>query len=210
MNYLDKIAEAMDYLDANGIDPVGGMYLLANTDANGNVLDEKVASVADYELDGHQSAALVEVAQYLGGVDGEMVKVAMELEELQKEAFLGTALKLGFNALKGFGSQAGKTFANTGVGQKVVNSGAFNTMKNGFGTAKNTITNSNIYKGAIKDYKNVKNKIEGFTPDQAKNWGSNVVNKATGFAKDNYNKVMSTLGSTTSAATKNKNLMGGL
>ena len=75
MSYLDKIAEAMDYLDANGIDPVGGMYLLANTDANGNVLDEKIASVADYELNGHQSAVLVEVAQYLGVLMMKLLKL---------------------------------------------------------------------------------------------------------------------------------------
>jgi hypothetical protein len=144
MNYLDKIAEAMDYLDANGIDPVGGMYLLANTDVNGNVLDEKVASVANYELDGHQSAALVEVAQYLGGVDGEMVKVAMELEELQKEAFLGAAL----NVARGFIGQAGKSLANTGVGQKIVNSGVFKSGVNKLGTGVNRIKNGfNTFKG---------------------------------------------------------------
>ena len=206
---IEKIAEAMDYLEAYGIDPVGGMILLANTDANGNVVDEKVASVADYELDGAQSAALVEVAQYLGGVNDEIVKVAMELDELQKEAFLGTALKLGFNALKGVGSQVGRIFTNTGIGQKVVNSNTFNTMKQGFSSLKNTVSNSNIYKGAITDYKNLSNKINAITPEQAKAWGSNIVNRTSNFVKSNYNKTMATLGAT-DLNQNNKNLMGGL
>jgi len=124
MSYLDKIAEAMDYLESNNIDPVGGMYLLANTDANGNVLDEKVASVADYELDGTQSAALVEVAQYLGGVDGEMVKVATELDaqaEFMKEAVASyglVALDAGMDARDAFTLAASVT-PNGSVDEKI-------------------------------------------------------------------------------------------
>ena len=121
MSYLDKIAEAMDYLEAYGIDPVGGMILLANTDANGNVLDEKIASVADYELDGAQSAALVEVAQYLGGVNDEIVKVAAEINaeaEFMKEAVASyaiTSLEAGMDPMDAF-ILAGSAFLSLAMG----------------------------------------------------------------------------------------------
>jgi len=76
---IEKIAEAMDYLEENGVDPIGGFVTLALTDEEGNVLDEKVASVVESELTPEQSAALVEVAEFLGGVDEDMIKVAEEI-----------------------------------------------------------------------------------------------------------------------------------
>jgi len=76
---IEKIAEAMDYLEANGVDPIGGLVTLSLTDEDGNVLDEKVASVVESELTPEQSAALVEVAEFLGGVDEDMIKVAEEI-----------------------------------------------------------------------------------------------------------------------------------
>ena len=105
---IEKIAEAMDYLEAHGIDPIGGMVLLANTDEKGNVVDEKIASVADKELNGEQSAALVEVAQYLGGVNDEIVKVAAEIDaeaESMKEAVASyaiTSLEAGMDPMDAF------------------------------------------------------------------------------------------------------------
>jgi len=76
---IEKVAEAMDYLEAYGVDPIGGLVTLALTDEQGNVLNEKVASVVENELTPEQSAALVEVAEFLGGVDEDMIKVAEEI-----------------------------------------------------------------------------------------------------------------------------------
>ena len=81
MQLLDKVAEAMDYLEANGIDPIGGLTALMNIDADGNVLDEKVASELD-KLAEEQIDALSKVAEYLAGEEpSEIAKIALEINE---------------------------------------------------------------------------------------------------------------------------------
>jgi len=78
-NLEDKVAEAMDYMESHGIDAIGGLTLLANTDANLNIVDEKVAAIAEAELNPEQANVLAEVAEYLGGVDEKVASIALEI-----------------------------------------------------------------------------------------------------------------------------------
>ena len=78
---VEKVAEAMDYLEANGIDPIGGLTALMNIDPEGNPLDEKVASELQ-TLTPEELQVLNEVGEYLAGEDPqEIAKVALELED---------------------------------------------------------------------------------------------------------------------------------
>jgi len=78
-NLEDKVAEAMDYMESYGIDAIGGLTLLANTDADLNIVDEKVAAIAETELDPEQANVLAEVAEYLGGVDEKVASIALDI-----------------------------------------------------------------------------------------------------------------------------------
>ena len=88
MDYtIDKVAEAMDFLEANGIDAIGGLTALYNIDEAGNVLDEKVASelnaLEDYQLD-----ALAKVAEYLYDEDpADVASVALELNNIAEAGY---------------------------------------------------------------------------------------------------------------------------
>ena len=79
---LDKVAEAMDYLDAAGIDPIGGLTAIYNVDEDGYALDERVASALS-RLDDYQLEALENVAAYLADEDpSEVAAIALELERV--------------------------------------------------------------------------------------------------------------------------------
>jgi len=90
---MDKVAEAMDYLAANGVDPLDGLTALVNIDGEGNVLDEKVASYID-ELAEEQINALSQVGQSLSDEDpSEIAKVALDLQdEAEKIAAVAEAM----------------------------------------------------------------------------------------------------------------------
>ena len=78
---IDKVAEAMDFMAENGLDPIGGLTALMNVDAEGNVADEKVASELN-KLAEEQIDALSQVAEYLAGEDpSEIAKVALEIND---------------------------------------------------------------------------------------------------------------------------------
>jgi hypothetical protein len=77
----EKVAEAMDYMESYGIDAIGGLTLLANTDGNLNIVDEKVAAIAEAELTEEQADVLAKVAEYLGGVDEEVATVALDIAD---------------------------------------------------------------------------------------------------------------------------------
>lgn len=78
---VDKIAEAMDFLEANNVDAIGGLTALMNVDEYGNTADEKVASELSY-LDGQQIEALNQTADYLAGEDPEAIaKIALDLND---------------------------------------------------------------------------------------------------------------------------------
>lgn len=77
---VDKVAEAMDYLEENGIDPIGGLTALMNIDPEGRPLDEKVANEIN-QLSPAEIQVLNEVGQFLAGEDPqEIAKVALELD----------------------------------------------------------------------------------------------------------------------------------
>lgn len=84
-NLFDKVAEAMDFLAENGIDPIGGFTALVNIDAEGNIVDEKVAGELD-KLAEEQIEALSKVAEHLQGEDpSEVAAAALEInDEAQK------------------------------------------------------------------------------------------------------------------------------
>ena len=78
---IDKVAEAMDYLEANGIDPIGGLTALMNVDEEGNPTDEKVASELN-KLAAQQINILSEVAEYLADENPEEIaKVALDINQ---------------------------------------------------------------------------------------------------------------------------------
>ena len=77
----DKVAEAMDFMEENNIDPIGGLTALMNVDGDGQVADEKVASELD-KLAEEQIDALNQVAQYLGDENPEdIAKVALDIQD---------------------------------------------------------------------------------------------------------------------------------
>ena len=82
---LDKVAEAMDYLEEFDIDPIGGLTAIYNVDEDGYALDERVASELSM-LDDYQLEALENVAAYLADEDpSEVAALALELERVAAE-----------------------------------------------------------------------------------------------------------------------------
>jgi len=83
---LDKVAEAMDYLEEAGIDAIGGLTAIYNVDEYGYALDERVASELSM-LDDYQLEALENVAAYLADEDpSEVAEIALELERVAAES----------------------------------------------------------------------------------------------------------------------------
>ena len=81
LNTYDKVAEAMDFMEENNIDPIGGLTALMNVDENGQTADEKVASELN-SLGADQIDALSQVADYLGDEDPEtLAKVALDIND---------------------------------------------------------------------------------------------------------------------------------
>ena len=80
-NLYDKVAEAMDFMEENYIDPIGGLTALMNVDAYGEPADEKVASELS-KLAEEQIDALNQVAEYLGDENPEdIAKVALDIQD---------------------------------------------------------------------------------------------------------------------------------
>jgi len=67
---FEKVAEALDYLAQNGIDPIAAIDVVLNTDEEGNVIDEKVAAYAN-ALSDEELAKIAEAIDYMGGLDEE-------------------------------------------------------------------------------------------------------------------------------------------
>ena len=81
LNTYDKVAEAMDFMEENNINPIGGLTALMNVDENGQAADEKVASELN-SLSADQIDALSQVADYLRDEDPEtLAKVALDISD---------------------------------------------------------------------------------------------------------------------------------
>ena len=107
---LDKVAEAMDYLEEAGIDPIGGLTAIYNIDEEGYAIDERVASELN-TLEDYQLEALENVASYLADEDpAEVAALALELERVAGLREAGRELlssaKAGAGWLKGKASSA--------------------------------------------------------------------------------------------------------
>jgi len=77
---VEKIAEAMDYLDEAGINPIDGLFIGANLGEDNLIADEKIASEAaeaGFEVEDLQKIA--EVAEYLGGIDENILGIAEQI-----------------------------------------------------------------------------------------------------------------------------------
>jgi len=78
----DKVAEAMDYLDANGIDPISGLIIAANVNEEGLIADEKVAEEAvEAGFTEEDLTKIAEVVDFLGAVDEKVLATAEALFE---------------------------------------------------------------------------------------------------------------------------------
>jgi len=76
----DKVAEAMDFLDANGIDPISGLIIAANVNEEGLIADEKVAEEAvEAGFTEEDLTKIAEVVEFLGSVDEKVLATAEEL-----------------------------------------------------------------------------------------------------------------------------------
>jgi len=79
--YAEKVAEAMDYLASNNIDPYDGLYIAAHVEGDG-IADEKVAAeVAEAGFTEEDIQHIAKVAEYLGGVDERALEIAKMLME---------------------------------------------------------------------------------------------------------------------------------
>jgi len=77
---IDKVAEAMDFLDANGIDPLSGLIIAANVNEEGLIADEKVAEDAvEAGFTEEDLTKIAEVVEFLGSVDEKVLATAEEL-----------------------------------------------------------------------------------------------------------------------------------
>jgi len=71
---FEKVAEALDYLAQNGIDPAAAIDIVLNTDEEGNVVDEKVAAYAN-ALSDEDLVKIAEAIDYMGGLDEESLSM---------------------------------------------------------------------------------------------------------------------------------------
>jgi len=103
---LDKVAEAMDFLEANGVPAIDGLTALVNIDGEGMVADEKVAGYVE-NLDAYQIDALAKVAEYLGDEDpSEVAAAALEVAD-EAENILKVAEAMDYLEANGIDSTAG-------------------------------------------------------------------------------------------------------
>jgi len=80
---LSKVAEAMDYMESNGIDPMDALIIASNVTPEGD-LDEKIASEAvAMGYNGNHMDIIAESLSYIGGLTD---KTAAAIEMLYKEA----------------------------------------------------------------------------------------------------------------------------
>jgi len=76
---LDKIAEAMDYLDVNGIDPMDAVTIASSVTPSGD-LDEKVANeIVAAGYNGEHLDKIAEAISYIGGLTQENVEIMSAL-----------------------------------------------------------------------------------------------------------------------------------
>jgi len=80
---LNKVAEAMDYLEANGINPVDAITIAANVTPEGNI-DEKIAEeIVAVGYTGEHMEKIAEAIAYMGGLTPETIEM---VETLYQEA----------------------------------------------------------------------------------------------------------------------------